>query len=91
MTSQITDLVLDMIDTKYPHLTGLTGRYRLLEALYPEALYEFDDKLRKRGLRREDVLEDSDLVFLKNNVKLIEDELESASRQIQAILTAEQP
>jgi len=89
MTYHISDEAVRLIETRYPHLQGLTDRYRMLSAMYPDTLYEFDDVLRRKGLNRDDWTNDDDLVFLKNNVSFLEDEIETTCRQLVAILRSE--
>lgn len=88
MAYHISDSAVKLIETRYPHLEGLTQRYRLLSAMYPDAVHEFDERLRATGLHRDDPLDD-DLIFLKNNVQFLEDEIETTCRQLVAILQSE--
>lgn len=91
MTTVISETTLDILAVKYPHVKPLVDRYRLVLALYPEAVHEFDTKLRERGLWRADTLEDDDLVFLRENINILEQEIDVTCRQILAILQAELP
>ena len=88
MTHQISDLAIAVIETRYPHLRGLTERYKMLNEMYPDAVYEFDTFAKSRGLQA-DWAEDDDLVFLKNQIDFLESEIESTGRQLVAILRSE--
>lgn len=87
-TFQITDMAMTLIETRYPHLRGLTERYRMLNEMYPEAQYEFDCLAKAKGLGS-DWGEDDDLVFLYNEIEFLESEIESTYRQLVAILRSE--
>lgn len=88
MSFQISDLAFTMLKTRYPHLRGLTDRYEMLQAMLPDAQYEFDTVAKSRGLNS-DWAEDDDLVFLKNQIDFLESEIESTGRQLVAILREE--
>lgn len=80
------ELQLFVIVKYMPELESFVNRYKMICELYPDALYEFDEALRKRGLFRADTLEDPQMKFLKRGIEILEDEirsLESIFRQAQ--------
>ena len=82
----ISAATLSVLEARFPHLKPLCDRYRMLEGLYEQASFEVDDRIRKLGFKYDDPREDSQVSFLNENLMIVEDELASTGRQIQAIL-----
>lgn len=75
----INDLELDVMQLRQPELKPVIDRYRYCLALYPEVCMELDEICRRLGFYR-DSTDHPDIIWARENVKLVEDELQSAEQ-----------
>lgn len=75
----LNDLELNVMELRQPELKPVIQRYRYCVALYPEVCMELDEVCRRLGFYR-DSTDHPDIIWARENVNLVEDELQRSEQ-----------